>query len=344
MNFVKLLFNPIFLLAVGMHAGLLLIPVAGGSSDDIVPAPDPEGESITVTRIPPQPKTPPKPAAGQAAPKPNRPATTAPPTGTTARSATASKPATRGANQPQRTQGSSTSRGSQGQSSASRPSANGNNRSNTTARGSSSNNQSSQPAPNTPNASPGLPNLPEDSNNAPSSVPVETVPSKPDLVALREGAQSQDVPNLLQQFLARLHHSVLSTTEPEVEEAKRTWLAALEQQPGLQVSSPEALEKSLTLNYPLTVEAASPRRLRSCLNPLPVSGMVGVVLAANGEMATEPTLLRSSGYGFLNDIALEKIKDYSDFPEDSGQKIYTVDVEVDYDKDACVDLTKLKTN
>lgn len=346
MNFVKLIFNPIFLLAVGMHAGLLLIPVAGGSSDDIVPAPDPEGESITVTRIPPQSTTSAKPNAGPGA-KPNRPTTTALPRGATARTATASRPttATTGeANQRQpRSQGSSRP---QGQRSASRPSANGSNRSNTAG---NSNNQASQSATNTPNTSPGLPDLPggslpDDGDNAPSTVPVETVPAKPDLVALREGAQSQDVPNLLQQFLARLHHSVLRTTEPEAEEAKRLWLESLEQQPGLPVSAPEALETSLKLNYPLTTEEAAPRRLRSCLNPLPVKGMVGVVVGANGEMTTEPTLLRSSGYGFLNDIALEKIKDYDDFPEESVQKIYTVDVEVDYDKATCVDLAKLKPN
>ena len=62
----------------------------------------------------------------------------------------------------------------------------------------------------------------------------------------------------------------------------------------------------------------------------------------DGAIATEPAILRSSGYGFLNDIALEKLKDYQDFPNEDTQKLYTIDIEVDYDKDACVNLSDLQ--
>ncbi|MEA5463308.1 hypothetical protein VB741_06165 [Leptothoe sp. PORK10 BA2] len=337
---------------MGMHAGILLIPVAGGSSDETVPAPNPEGESITVTRIPPQQPKPDKPAAGQA-PIPNRPATTAatpaPPKAlSTARGETSAGAAT---SQPRRqVNGRRSSLVSQ--RSVGRSAANGraddNGRSNPNAQGTDSNNQSSPTALNNPNESSGLAPLPESDAPGSTTISVPSTPSgqtAPTLTALRDGAKSRDVPNLLQAFLARLHHSVLSTTEPEVEEAKRRWLADLGQQAGGQGASPETLDQALKLSYPLTTfEENGPRQIRSCLNPLPVKGLVGVVVEANGAIATEPTLLRSSGYGFLNDIALEKIKDYENFPEDSAQKIYLVDVEVDYDKTTCVDLAKLKTN
>ena len=141
-------------------------------------------------------------------------------------------------------------------------------------------------------------------------------------------------------FLARLRHSILKTTDPEVEEAKQAWLVSLSEQPEIRVADPQGLDKSVEINYPLIADG--PRRFLSCLTPVPEKGLVGVVVNTDGEIATEPAILRSSGYGFLNDIALEKIKNYQDFPDEDTQKLYTIDIEVDYDKDACVSLSDLQ--
>ena len=346
MNVLKLLFNPIFLLAAGLHAGLLLIPVAGGSSEGLVPAPDPEGESISVTRIPPKAAKPAKPGtAGQAAaPKANLPATTP---ATTTQAPTSSKPTTGTNNNQQRSQSNTRSQSGQQRSSGSGSSSNrASNRGSQTngSRRNNRNNRSNQTARN--NQPPGLPDLPNNTNTVPNTVPV-TVPSEgstqkaPTLTALREGADSQGIPSLLKDFLTRLQYSLQETRDLATAEAQQAWLAKLEEEPGIQVSTPQELEKALEINYPLTIEDNGPRLINSCLNPLPKTGLIGIVVDENGKVTTEPMLLRSSGYPLLNDIALGNIKDYKEFPDSNAQKIYTVPVEVKYNEEACVSLAKL---
>lgn len=320
MNVLKLLVNPIFLLAAGLHAGLLMIPVAGGSSEDVVPAPDPEGESITVTRIPPN-----QPATGVAAQttKTNRP--------TQAVAAQASgKPASSSVNQQQKSKGSTRRQSNQGSETQAV------NASSQTA------NNDRQSAPTAgADEPPGLPDLPADeSDRVPVTVAAQE-PSAPQpaptLVALKDSAEAK-VPDLLRAFLARLQYSLLKTRDAEAEAAKQAWLSQLREQSTIDVATPQALEKTLEISYPITVDDNGPREISSCLTPLPESGLLGVVVNESG--ATEPKLLRSTGYAFLNDVALKRIDTY-DFPEANLPQAYVVPVAIDYDEDACVDLADL---
>ncbi len=323
MNALKLLFNPIFLLAAGLHAGLLMIPVAGGSSDGIVPAPDPEGESITVTRIPPKTVQP----SEQTAIPQSRPAVPTT-TGVAALPQPGAQPTGASQQRPSQTSQSAVSK------------------SPTTSSNSNTENRSNQNTNRDSTSEIAVLSSDENSranNNAGNRTSgAQTEQAAPTLVALKDGVQSQEVPKLLRDFLARLRHSVLSTTDPEVEEAKRVWLAALSEQPDIQVSDPQDLDKALAISYPLMADDNGSRRFLSCLTPVPEKGLVGVVIDSDGAIATEPTLLRSTGYEFLNEIALAKIQDYTDFPDANSQQLYTVDIEVDYDQDACLDLSDLK--
>ncbi len=320
MNVLKILFNPIFLLAAGLHAGLLLIPVDGGSSNELVPAPNPEGESITVTRIPP---TETKPSATTTLTRPAGAAVVqsrqaaAPVRRTQNTQSPSSDAATANRNPERRSQTSTNRRNSSRPSRTSRDSAN-----ELAVLSANGSNPANTPASSIPVASP-------------SQTP-------PDLMALKAGAGAQDVSEKLRTFFARLHHSVRKTTEPEVEEAKMVWLATLEKQSDIQISSPEGLGNAVEISYPLIIDDNGPRQLSRCLTPMPRKALVGVVVNEDGTLATEPALLRSSGYGFLNNTAMEKIQDYTDFPEADSQKIYTVDIEVDYDQEACLDLAKLR--
>lgn len=334
MNVLKLLFNPIFLLAAGLHAGLLLIPVAGGSSDSTVPAPDPEGESITVTRIPPKARQ-----AGD----PARPPASVTPAAARPVTATAVRPAVSQTTEPTKTGRPQSRQSSSGERSSASGRSSSNSRRQATANRSGTN-QSAQTA--SRNSSSEIAVLPADSSDRPSNNTTANQSSgntqaAPTLVALKDGVQSQTVPEMLQAFLARLQHSVLGTTEPEVEEAKQAWLATLSEQPGLTVSATHNLEKAIEISYPFIADEDG-RRFLSCLTPVPKKGIVGVVVGADSKFVTEPVLLRSLGYGFLNEIAIEKVNAYTDFPEEGSQKAYTIEVEIDYDEDACVELAELK--
>ena len=333
MNVLKLLFNPIFLLAAGLHAGLLLIPIAGGSSDTAVPAPDPEGESITVTRIPPKTTssvrpTTPSTSLPLATSRPNSPAVrqTVPGAQTTA-----SQQAQARARQ---TDDSQPSQRSTSRSPNNRRRANNN---------TSTNSSNQTPRRDSANELTTLPSAPVNSTGNADTPEPQTVQAPPTLIGLKNGAQSREVPNILQTFLMRLRHSIRRTTEPEVEEAKQVWLANLEQQPGLEISSPNMLPQALEISYPLVADDDhGPRRFFGCLTPEPTQGLVGVIVEPDGTLLNEPSLLRSSGYGFLNDIALNKIQDYAHFPDTSTRKAYMVDIAINYDHDSCVNLAELK--
>lgn len=321
MNFLKVLFNPIFLLAAGLHAGLLLIPVAGGSSEDLVPAPDPEGESITVTRIPP-------PTSAVNPGTANRPATspqTANKQKSTATAGTRQRPG-------QRTQSPQSSQ---------RP-----NRNSSTDGDSSSQASTNSDAPMTSDEpAPGLPDLPSDTNRVPVAVsPAEPVAqAAPTLVALSEGLDQRSVPERLRKFLARLQYRWKGTQDWTVADAQAAWLAEL--RPTVSAESLQALDKPLAISYPVTIEEEEgPRQIHRCLNPRPEAGLIGTVVDTDGAIAGEPKLLRSSGYPFINDVALREIQNYKEFPNERGQKIYTVPFEVDYDEDACIGLAELSVD
>ncbi|MEM7794901.1 MAG: hypothetical protein AAF579_10675 [Cyanobacteria bacterium P01_C01_bin.118] len=337
MNVLKLLLNPIFLLAAGLHAGLLLIPVAGGSSDEIVPAPDPEGESITVTRIPPKQTQPKSPGTGQtASARTNRPATA-----TTAKTTGGTKTATGGTNQQQKVQGSGRS---QDQSATGE-----NNRSDNSRR---NDNQSNQTARDSNNNPPGLPDLPPENNTDEnvSSVPVTTVPAEtvPTLTALKDGVSNQ-VPTMLSAFLASLRYSFGETQDVAVEQAKQKWLEQLADLPEVEGSDPQELEKTLDISYPIVSGKNGSRNIRRCLTPKPTQGLVGVVVDKNGLMGVDdndentaaPVLLRSSGYQFLNELALDSLADYTDFPDVSVPQAYIVPVNIDYNQETCMNWARL---
>ncbi|MEM6256277.1 MAG: hypothetical protein AAF821_25470 [Cyanobacteria bacterium P01_D01_bin.156] len=318
MNVLKLLFNPVFLLAAGLHAGLLLIPIAGGSSEEVVPAPDPQGESITVTRIPPKqtaaaPSTvrPPAQVVRQSSPgSPNR------------QPRSGQRPSTPELAAPTATSGNTRNR------------------------------QAARDRNNNP--APGLPELPATSGNPPGQVPVTTPPSNPSLTpsaptltALRDGVGSRAVPELLTSFLARLRYSLAGTRDGAAEEAKQAWLAQLADQPGIEAAPPQDLEETLTIGYPITVEhQGGPRRIQACLSPHPQPALLGVVVNQTRDLVVEPTLLRSSGYEFLDTAALSAVEDYAYFPgvTSESQQIYTIPVAVDYDAEACVDLAQLSAD
>ncbi|WP_346290163.1 hypothetical protein [Sphaerothrix gracilis] len=77
-----------------------------------------------------------------------------------------------------------------------------------------------------------------------------------------------------------------------------------------------------------------PYALETCLTPEPVLASVGVVIKPTGELAEEPTLLKSTGYDILNQKALAEAKERS-FPTGDAVKAYSLEVQVQYDAAAC---------
>ncbi|MEO0539303.1 MAG: hypothetical protein AAFZ80_00390 [Cyanobacteria bacterium P01_A01_bin.105] len=341
--------RPLFFLVLAAHAGLLAIPISG-ASDEIVPPPDPEGDSITVTRIPP---------AGEVAAKGAAPSPTAAPPPASAGS-TQPRPA---AAQPTRAPASQTaiaatpaSNRRQGQQPQQVPTASGGNRTGSDSSASprssggsqGSGSQASSSQDNRPSPDANLPNLPaRQPATPPSQRPSAGGPGETSLIAsLAEGASGGNVDglsDLISFFNRAFTYSDIKTSPDDERTAIDTWLVTLRAETNQADLSEQALDTPLTIAYPLEdsvgfepEEQAYNRDFLGCLSETPKPATVGVYFDRNGELAGPPQLLRSSGYGFLNDEAVERAKTFPGLPDATAQQAFTIPVEIDYDPDNCL--------
>jgi len=130
---------------------------------------------------------------------------------------------------------------------------------------------------------------------------------------------------------ARLQHSDEQTTDAEISTASQAW----------RQSAQETLGETplTTVPEPLTVEI--PYELRICLTPPPAPGLVGLVrlpVEDPDDLGISTTLLKSTGYPFLNETALEAVKTKASAadPPLSVGTLYQVVVNVNYDSKTCV--------
>ncbi|MEM6351675.1 MAG: hypothetical protein AAF766_13010 [Cyanobacteria bacterium P01_D01_bin.14] len=327
--------RPLFLLVLGAHAALLAIPISG-ASDELVPAPDPEGDTITVTRIPPQndeaagAKAAGQPSAGQRATQPQPTATTAAKPATTTQAA---RPAANRTAAPQN--GRTTAR-----------------RSNSTTPGTSSSNQDRQGSdsstdgptvtPPENNAQGGLSPLPDRQPATPPSQRTsdDDTTETSLIAALQAGARQGNVQALTALMAAfndaLTFNNIQTSVEDEVEETNK-WLGQLQAETGNANLTEQVLETALKIPYPLEEttgfeedEWAYDRDFVGCLSQEPNPATVGLYFDQRGELVDDPVLLRSSGYGFLDAEALARAENFAGLPETRAGRAFTIPVAVEY--------------
>lgn len=284
------------LASLGIHVGLLLLPMAA-SNDEALPPPDLEQDNIAITRIPPTAPSNPRAlastpvAAAQIRPTP----TTAPLPAQSGATATSSRPTTQGTRQ------------------------------NRTDRGVRSH-------PSTPLSQGAVPNLNQSSRSVspnPPALPLPSVEPQPfnPMIHQRLLAHAQTLtlpPIQIAQLAGGLSqwyaYSPANTSGTDFSANLSRWIEAVKQAAAQPNLWNEPLEP------PLTVE----HYRRVCLMPAPQTAVVGVVVSPSGALQGEPTLLQSTGYGFLNTVVLDAVKRNS-FPAPGELKAYTVDVTVRVD-------------
>ncbi|MBE9157552.1 hypothetical protein IQ265_12055 [Nodosilinea sp. LEGE 06152] len=134
-------------------------------------------------------------------------------------------------------------------------------------------------------------------------------------------------------LLARVEFSAEQTSAAEVETAKAAWLQAVKDKLGDSVA--EAPE-------PLTIEVPYSGRL--CLEPEPTDGLLGVVGIPDEADGLKlwTTVLKSTGYPFLNQAAEQALQDLQQRAGAEDEKPiaintrYEVVVEVDYNNQDCI--------
>lgn len=118
----------------------------------------------------------------------------------------------------------------------------------------------------------------------------------------------------------RYAYSAANTTGEAVNANLKRWVDQVKQSTGQPDLWNEVLEPPLTLTH----------RRRVCLTPPPQAVQAGILVTPSGQPEAEPVLLQSSGYAFLDAVALAQVKQQN-FPSTEGYRAYTVDVNVAVD-------------
>ncbi len=337
----KRLIAPMLLASLGLHGLILLVPT-GASQDAVIPPPDPEQDSVAITRIPPA--TPADSDENDATTASRPPAGQSPP----GQSPTASRGGIARIQRPGAGSGTGLSGGSSSVSrtipnrSPSRTTPRQSGRSSTPSRsqasapaqgsasGASRPSSSSPGASSTPAAQPSA--SPASASTAPPS------PSQPlDASELRAQLQAYAAElNLPQSRIDRLAASIrqrfsydAAASANEVLPVNQTqWQDRIRQTTGLADLTAEPLPSPLSLVY----------RQRVCLTPPPGPVKVGLLANPDGTQAEDPVVLQSSGYGTVDARVIRAVKDHP-LPEANGPKAYilTVDPEVDAGRTPCID-------
>lgn len=314
---------PMLLASLGLHGLFLLMPT-GGSSEAPIPPPDPEQDSIAITRVPPAGTADPAAtsAPGGAAPTASVPAPLAlrPQTQnleTVRRTAPAPRQAAPPSRQP--VPQPSASRSPRPAPSVQLPQP---------AQPLATQPQPSAPAANSRAAAPQ--SAPAPAPSAPASQPLFNGNVGERLLAYvatlnLPQAQIDQAADFIQD---RFAYNPSAVTRETFNTNQSTWVSNIRQDTGLADLSPEINRANFSTVYPQRV----------CLVEAPKDINIGAVVNSNGSWRGQPALLKSSGYGALDRKALQEIQTHT-FPPTDGLKAYvlTIETTVDYGPRPCLD-------
>lgn len=125
----------------------------------------------------------------------------------------------------------------------------------------------------------------------------------------------------LERLQAKFQHNSENTTDEEAEANYEAWLMPPEDDSELIVATAESSEIQIASGLNLCVE-----------NP-PTDGTVGILVAPDGTLEAA-TVLRSTGYEYLNEAAVQALSE-AEFPETETAVRYPFDIVVDYDAETC---------
>ncbi|WOD39092.1 hypothetical protein [Nodosilinea sp. E11] len=287
------------LASVGLHGLVLMLPV-GADSDAVIPPPDPEQDSVAITRVPP---------AGTAeAAASEAPAVAIAPVGVAAAPAQPqptipSTPTARPAQAPPRRAAG-----------AARPTAQAN--------GAAPPRASATSSPPTNSATPPAePVRPSDQSPTPSaSQPLFEGDLGERLRTYVAGLNlsPERVEQMRAAILQRVTYTPEATTAIAYEQNLSQWQQAIRTETGLSDLTPSPAPEELSVTY----------YQRACLSEPPGPVQAGVLVSPSGSTRSQPVVLRSSGYGAVDDHALRTVASHR-FPSASGAKAYTVTVETE---------------
>lgn len=196
-----------------------------------------------------------------------------------------------------------------------------------------------------------IPDLSSQSDR-PSATTAERATSPSIATLIANLAESVSVSKALLKEVSDLSKSLAyrekNTDDNSANQNRVDWKADIQRQANVGTVESLAPTEILGLTeiaYPIEVSKQADmagRSLSLCLEVEPHGAEVGVLFDSQGNIASEPSLIRSTGYDALNKEIIATIRSYQDFPPNRNSKAYLLEFEVDYDAKSCVSLKALK--
>ncbi len=196
-----------------------------------------------------------------------------------------------------------------------------------------------------------IPDLSDSSIGQPSTeAGSEALPSIEKLIAKLTESES-DLALLLSQvknISKSLSYSEKDTDKSSADQNRADWQADIQRQANIgtvESIAPTEISDLTEISYPIESPKQADMKARSlslCLEKEPHHAEVGVLFDSQGNVANKPALIRSTGYGALNDEIIATVLGYKDFPPDRNSKAYLLEFEIDYNAETCVSLEELK--
>ncbi len=336
------LLAPMLLVSLGLHGLMLLVPT-GASQDEVIPPPDPEQDSVAITRLPTSAPADPdgddattasRPPVGQTPPGQSATA----PLGGIARIQRSSAGSSTGFSvgsssvsrtTPNRAPSRTIPRQSGRSSNASRSqtSAPAQGSSSRTDRASSSATASNPRSATQPSANPSANQSANPSAAIGSAPPTSSQPLAPSDVRaqLQAHAAALNLPQSRIDRLAtaireRFGYNATASAEDILPINQAQWQALIRQDTGVADLTPTALPDPMPLVY----------RQRACMTPAPGPVKVGMVANPDGSHHGDLVVLQSSGYGAVDEKALKTVLEQN-FPAADAVRAYVLTVEPQVD-------------
>ena len=179
-------------------------------------------------------------------------------------------------------------------------------------------------------------------------------PTLGDLIASAKADLPTSLRQLVAQVAAALTYREAGTSDVIAQQKRAAWEARIRTQANIETVeniAPTQIVGLTPIRYPIqSTEDAEVGSYSVCLDEVPHNAEVGLLFDSQGEMATEPELIRSTGYGALNEEILATFSDIDNFSrlgealdlDNRRSKAYLFEVAVDYQADACVSLENLR--
>lgn len=157
----------------------------------------------------------------------------------------------------------------------------------------------------------------DESNDPPQSPEAE---SDPALQALRQRAE---------ELRALLTYNESGTTRGDAAAASQTWFDQMDDSwSRLLDESADAFDPQVEISAPFPIEACF-RSLENAQAPV-----IGARIGEDGKVVDDPAILRKSGYGILDQQALETVENY-EFEATGKRQIYLITVQMERTADDC---------